>query len=287
MPKWLMPKGLVGLVGLIRLTMRAMTAVMVTTACAVSLAGCAGSSGNVSAAAGGAGDAPAYNAEGAVSAAPPSSAFAPTAAGHSSAASQAADTLTAVARPGTSSYKIGPLDVLDVTVFKVPDLGKTLQVAEDGTVNYPLVGEVEAAGKTAKELEQTLVRKLGAKYLHDPQVTVLVKEYNSQRVTISGSIKSSGVYSIKGRTSLMQVVAMAGDIDSATDSGDVVVFRTLNGQREAARFDIDDVKAGKAEDPLVLPGDVIVVNTSATKQALSNVMKVLPIATAAAVFSGL
>ena len=177
--------------------------------------------------------------------------------------------------------------MLDISVFKVPDLTKSVQVADDGTINYPLVGDIQASGKTAKELEQTLGQKLGAKYLHDPQVTVLVKEFNSQRVTISGSIKSSGVYSIKGRTSLMQLVAMAGDIDTSTDSGDIVIFRTVDGERSAAKFDIDAIKDGKAEDPQVLPGDVIVVDNSATKTALSNVMKVLPLATTAAVFSGM
>jgi len=255
-------------------------------ACAACLAGCAGSSANVASLNGGAGDAPAYGADGAVGSASQASAFTPLAATHSSAASQAAEALTAVARPG-ASYKIGPLDVLEISVFKVPDLTKSLQVAEDGTINYPLIGQVQASGKTAKDLEQTLSQKLGAKYLHDPQVTVLVKEFNSQRVTISGSIKTSGVYSIKGATSLMQLVAMAGDIDTSTDSGDIVVFRTVNGQRTAAKFDIDDIKAGKAEDPQVQPGDVIVVDSSATKVALSNVLKVLPLASTAAVLSGL
>jgi polysaccharide biosynthesis/export protein len=259
---------------------------LVLMVCAACLAGCAGSSGSTASLNGGASEAPGYNAQGAVGPVSPTTAFAPTAAAHSSAASQAADALTAVARPG-ASYKIGPLDLLEISVFKVPDLGKTLQVAEDGSINYPLIGEIEASGKTAKELQQTLAQKLGAKYLHDPQVTVLVKEFNSQRVTISGSIKTSGVYSIKGNTSLMQLVAMAGDIDTSTDSGDIVVFRTIDGQRSAARFDIDLIKSGKAEDPQVLAGDVIVVDSSATKVALSNVMKVLPLATTAAVFSGL
>ncbi|MFZ0425288.1 MAG: polysaccharide biosynthesis/export family protein [Xanthobacteraceae bacterium] len=262
---------------------------LVAMACAACLAGCAGSSANVGSANGGAGDsaAPGYSADGSVGSASSGQGFVPISATHSSAASQAADSLTAVAKPGASTYKIGPLDVLDISVFKVPDLTKSLQVADDGTINYPLIGDMQASGKTAKELEQALEKKLGAKYLHDPQVTVLVKEFNSQRVTISGSIKTSGVYAIKGRTSLMQLVAMAGDIDTTTDSGDIVVFRTVDGERSAAKFDIDAIKQGKAEDPQVQPGDVIVVDNSATKTALSNVMKVLPLATTAAVFSGM
>jgi polysaccharide export outer membrane protein len=268
---------------------------MLLTACAACLVGCAGSSSNFAAVNGGGPDdnsIAGYNADGTVGSASASSAtaFAPTAtaaAVHSSAASQAADALTSVAKPGNAAYKIGPLDVLDVSVFKVPDLAKEVQVAEDGTINYPLIGDVPAAGKTAHELERDLTQKLGAKYLRDPQVTVLVKEYNSQRVTIEGSVKTSGVYSIKGRTTLMQVLAMAGDIDINVASGDVVVFRTIDGTRSAAKFDADAIKAGKAEDPEVEPGDVIVVNTSDTKVAFQNILRALPLATSAAVFSAM
>jgi len=266
-----------------------MTALLVV--CAASLAGCAGSSGNSIAMNSGAADpaaAPAYASDGSLTPASSANGFTPTGpAIHSATASQAADVLTAVAKPGSTAYKIGPLDVLDISVFKVPDLNKQVQVAEDGTINYPLIGDVPAAGKTAHELEQALTKKLGAKYLKDPQVTVLVKEFNSQRVTVSGAVKTSGVYALKGNSSLMQVIAMAGDVDITTDSGDVIVFRTINGQRSAARFDIDAIKAGKAADPQIEPGDVIVVDTSATKVAFHNIISAAPLAASAAVFSGL
>lgn len=254
---------------------------------AASLGGCAGSSASGVASTDPA-SAPAYAADGSLTTASSASAFAPTGpVVNSGAASQAADTLTAVAKPGNAAYKIGPLDVLSISVFKVPDLNKDVQVAEDGSINYPLIGDIAAAGRTARELEQQLSKQLGAKYLKNPQVTVMVKEFNSQRVTVSGSVKSSGVYAIKGATSLMQVVAMAGDVDTNTDSGDVVVFRTINGQRSAAKFDIDAIKAGRAADPQVEPGDVVVVNSSATKVALHNVLTALPLASTAVMFSGL
>ena len=172
-------------------------------------------------------------------------------------------------------------------MFKVPDLNKEVQVAGDGTIDYPLIGEVPAAGRTAQAARAELTKKLGAKYLRDPQVTVMIKEYNSQRVTVSGSVKTSGVYAIKGNTSLMQVIAMAGDIDTTTDSGNIVIFRTIDGQRSAAKFDIDAIKSGQATDPPVEPGDIIVVDTSATKVALHNVLMALPLATAAATFSAM
>jgi polysaccharide export outer membrane protein len=258
-------------------------------AAVVCLQGCAGSSGSSGFVA--TGTTAGYGADGSPSSttSTPSSAFAPTGGGSSSSASvsQAADALTSVAKPGNSAYKIGPLDVLEVTVFKVPDLSKTMQVSEEGTVNYPLIGDVPAAGRTAHELERDMAKKLGAKYLRDPQVTVFIREYNSQRVTVSGAVKTSGVYAIKGNTSLMQVVAMAGDVDTSVDSGNIVLFRTINGQRSAARFDIDDIKSGKATDPQVQPGDVVVVDSSTTKVALHNILMALPLATTAVAFSAL
>ena len=84
------------------------------------------------------------------------------------------------------------MDVLEISVFKVPELSKSVQVADTGTINMPLLGEVPAAGKTAQEIEQDLTRQLGAKYLKNPQVTVFVKDHNSQMVTIEGAVMKSG-----------------------------------------------------------------------------------------------
>lgn len=242
---------------------------------------------------GGAGDASGagYDSQGTVtslSSMSASGSFSPTESAQSTAAAaQAAEKLTLAAHAGSNTYMIGPMDVLDISVFKVPDLTKTVQVGDDGTINYPLLGDVPVAGKTAHQIEHELQAKLGAKYVRSPQVSVYVKESNSQRVTVEGSVKTSGVFPIKGRTTLMQVMAMAGGVNMDTDSGQVVVFRTINGVRSAARFDLDAINAGSANDPELQAGDVVVVDTSSTKLALSNVLKVVPLATTAAVFSGL
>ena len=185
--------------------------------------------------------------------------------------------LTASATPGSNAYKIGPLDVLDVSVFKVPELSKSVQVADAGTVNLPLVGEIPAAGKTAQDVERDLTAKLGAKYLQSPQVTVFVKEYNSQRVTIEGAVKKPGVYPIRGRSTLLQFVAVAEGLTDISDST-VIIFRQADGgKKSAARFDISEIRSGATDDPLILQGDVIVANDSATKAAFSNIIKALPV----------
>ena len=191
---------------------------------------------------------------------------------------RAADKLTSAATPGNSGYKIGPLDVIEFSVYKVPDLKRTVQVAETGTVNLPLVGEVEAAGRTAHEVERDLAGQLGKTYLQSPQVTVLVKEYNSQRVTVEGAVKRPGVYPLRGKTSLLQVIATAQGLDTVSDTT-VVVFRHIEGKRLAARFDVDQIRSGQTTDPAIQSGDVVVAPTSAMKGAFETILKSLPLTT--------
>lgn len=189
-----------------------------------------------------------------------------------------ADKLTAPATPGNSAYKVGPQDVLDISVFKVPDLSRSVQVTDTGTINLPLLGEVEAAGKTSQDIERDLTKKLGAKYLQSPQVTVYVKEFNSRRVTIDGSVKKPGVYPIRGKATLVQFLAVAEGPTDIADVSEIVVFRNVSGKKSAAKFDLNDIRSGSAEDPVIQEGDVIVVNDSMTKAAFQNVLKALPIA---------
>jgi polysaccharide export outer membrane protein len=187
----------------------------------------------------------------------------------------------AASTPGSASYKVGPQDVLDIAVFQAPELTRIVQVSEAGTINLPLAGEVVAAGRTAAEVEHLLEGRLGARYLKSPQVTVFVKEYNSQRVTVEGAVKKPGVYPLRGRDTLIQAIAKAEGLDKETASSNVVVFRTDNGVRSAMRFDIGDIRSGAAQDPPVQAGDVIVVDDSMAKSAFSNFVKMLPLATTA------
>ena len=184
---------------------------------------------------------------------------------------------TAVSNPKSAAYKVGPDDVLDVSVFKVPELSKTVHVNEAGTVNLPLVGETTAVGRTTREIEQELTRTLGDKYLRNPQVNVAVKEYNSQRVTVEGDVKKPGIYPIRGRLTLLQLVATVGGFEATADS-EVMVFRTADGKTSVARFEVEKIRAGSAKDPELASGDVIVVSTSTTKSAFQNLMKALPLA---------
>jgi len=189
-------------------------------------------------------------------------------------ARKAAQKLTSVSKPGSTAYKIGPQDVLDISVFKVAELSKTVQVSDTGTINLPLVGETPTAGKTAREIERDLTKKWGAKYLQSPQVTVFVKEYNSQRITVEGAVKKPGVFPIKGRMTLLQAIATAQGLDE-TSSSTVIVFREKQGKRAAAKFEITDIRNGNAVDPKLKAGDVVIVGKSAMKATFNTMLKVL------------
>lgn len=199
-------------------------------------------------------------------------------AGDAKPSARAADKLTSAATPGNTGYKIGPLDVIEFSVFKVPELTRTAQVAETGTVNLPLVGEVQAAGRTARDVERDLAAQLGTKYLQSPQVTILIKEYNSQRVTVEGAVRRPGVYPLRGKTSLLQVIATAQGLDAVSDTT-VVVFRHVEGKRLAAKFDIGQIRSGATNDPQIQSGDVVVAPSSAMKGTFELILKSLPIAT--------
>ncbi len=198
--------------------------------------------------------------------------------GQEAAVRKVALSATSMSDPSSKAYKVGPLDVLEVTVFKVPELSKAVQVSEAGTINFPLVGEVPAGGKTAREIEQTLTKRLGAKYLQNPQVTVFVKEYNSQRITIEGAVKKPGVIQMAGGLSLLQAVAQAQGLETTAETT-AVVFRVTNGKRAAVKYDISAIREGKSDDPQLQAGDVIIVPTSDVKEGINTVVKFLPLAT--------
>ena len=244
-----------------------------------SQAGAAGAKQAVSAAASGdaAPAAPKREAAVRVSSAAPAASLGAASSGGAAGKPKTIDDIAAIATPGSASYLIGPQDMLEVTVFKVKDLSSVVQVSEAGSINLPLVGNIPASGRTAHQLEQELTSTLGAKYLQNPQVNVLVKEYNSQRVTLEGGgVKKPGVYPLKGRMTLLQVIATAEGLTDIADS-QVAIFRQKNGKRVAARFDVSAIRTGDIEDPPIQAGDVIVATTSATKEAFNNVMKAVPL----------
>lgn len=173
------------------------------------------------------------------------------------------DTTTAAgAYIGVPDYRIGPLDQLEVSVFQVPDLSRTVRVNSTGEISLPMIGVVRAGGKTVGELEQTIADKLRESFLQDPQVSVFIQEFASQRVTVEGSVAQPGIKPLTGRTTLLQLIAMSGGLTKMADPEKIIVFRNIEGQRMVALFNLVDIRSGLAEDPQIYGDDVVVVDDS-------------------------
>jgi len=170
-------------------------------------------------------------------------------------------------------YRIGPLDTLSVTVFQEPDLtANAIQVDASGNVILPLIGEVAAAGKTSTGFAREIAAKLSVKYLTDPQVSVIVSESVSQHVTVEGSVTEPGVYAIKGRTTLLDALAMAKGTSNVAALDEVAVFRDVDGHRIGGVFDVGKINRGLAPDPELIGSDTVVVGLSNVKSAWRDIL---------------
>lgn len=187
------------------------------------------------------------------------------------------DTATASgAYEGRSDYRIGAQDLLEVTVFGVDDLTTTVRVNSNGQISLPLIGTVQAGGRSIPELEEEIGAKLAASYLQNPEVSVFVKEFTSQRITLEGALKKPGIYPLTGRTTLLQAIAMAKGLDPLADLGGIVVFRQIDGKRQGAVFDMRQLRTGQIEDPQVYGDDLIVVEQSGSKTAVRRFIEAAP-----------
>ena len=179
---------------------------------------------------------------------------------------------------GANDYRIGGQDLLNISVFGVEELNKDVRVNSNGQISLPLVGAVMAGGRTIPELEAELARKYSSGLLQNPQVSVFVKEFTSQRVTLEGAIAKPGIYPITGRTSLLQAVALAGGVnDQLADLSGIVLMRTVEGKRMASVYDLREVRKGKVEDPQIYGDDIIVVEQSGSKTALRRFIESMPV----------
>jgi len=174
--------------------------------------------------------------------------------------------------PGT--YLIGPADELKVEVLYEPELSlEPTRVDMNGDIQVALIGPVHAAGKSAGELAREIQQRLGARYLRNPRVVVGVTDYARQNVTVEGDVTQPGVYRVQGTSSLLQALALAHGPKNTAKLDEIIVFRTLNGQRLAARFDLRRIRHGYDPDPLILGGDKVVVGYSELKGLLQAILR--------------
>lgn len=172
-------------------------------------------------------------------------------------------------------------DLIEVDVFGVEELDRTTRIDERGSISLSLIGQVQAAGLTASELESEIERRYGQNYLQSPEVSVFVKESFGQRVTMDGEFRKPGILPVTSQSTLLQVVAEAGGLSDIANVGQVYVFRTYPTGKQVAAFSLSDIRAGKARDPRIFGGDVVVAFPSGARVAARNLREALGIATSA------
>jgi len=181
--------------------------------------------------------------------------------------------LTAADRPAL----IGPLDTIQVDVFNVPDLSREMQVDASGRIAMPLVGTVDARGKTAQEVAQSIETALRGRYVRNPEVTINIKSSVSQVVTIDGQVVEPGLYPVTNQMTLLRAIASAKGLSEFARQDEVVILRTVDGRRMAGLYNIDAIRRGAYDDPAIYANDVVVVGDSPQRRMFRDFVSLAPL----------
>lgn len=179
--------------------------------------------------------------------------------------------------PPVTNYQIGAFDELSVNVLNEPELSVERVVVDvAGKINLPAVGSVDVFGWTVDEVGAEVARRLNSRYLRNADVSISVTKASSYVFTVEGEIKKPGTYSIPGRVSLLQAIAIGEGMTDKARLSDVFVFRRIGEQRYAARFNLKDIRLARADDPELRAGDVVVVGYSTSNQIYRDIITALP-----------
>jgi polysaccharide biosynthesis/export protein len=173
-------------------------------------------------------------------------------------------------------YRIGPADELEIEIFQVEELSGVEKVNSRGYIKMPLIGSVKVAGLTREEAEDLIAQLFSVEYLQDPQVNIDISDYASQQVTLLGAVEDPGVYPLKGHTTLLQALAMAGGVERLADEEEIVVFRTnISGEVIGYIVNLEEITTGEKRDPEVVGNDRIVVPESGSKSFIKGMTDTL------------
>jgi len=183
------------------------------------------------------------------------------ASGDSSLSQTATSLAPAANKPNDPSYVIGNDDLLAINVWKQPDITRSIPVRSDGKISLPLIGEVQATGRTPLQLEQTIATRLQT-YIENPEVTVMVQQINSEKFNVLGQVTKPGSYPLTLATTVLDAIAEAGGFrDFAKQKSIYILRQNRNGSETRIAFNYKDVIKGKdvAQNVRLRPGDTIIV----------------------------
>jgi polysaccharide export outer membrane protein len=180
---------------------------------------------------------------------------------------------TPLAVPATMGrdYRLGSNDLLEVEVLDADNLRRTVRVNAAGAISLPLIGHVAVAGLTSQEAEERIAARYAERYLQNPQVSIFIKEFTTERITIEGAVAHPGIFPLTGQMTLLRALAVAGGFGSIANSKEVMLYRVNDQkQRESHVYDIEKIRAGQADDPPIKGDDLIVVQRDSMRAALKD-----------------
>ncbi len=174
---------------------------------------------------------------------------------------------------------IRPQDSVRISVLGFPDLSRELVIANSGTFQFPLIGVIQADGRTPLAISQDIATRLRGDYVVNPEVTVDVIEQPGRLVTVGGEVNRPGMHSALRSMSLLEAVALGGGTGDTAKLSEVLIFRTIDGQRYIGVYDLGAIQRGNYADPQVYPGDIIQVGDSPTLRRIQAVTGLAPLVT--------
>ncbi|MCY1670485.1 polysaccharide export protein [Novosphingobium sp. SL115] len=176
-------------------------------------------------------------------------------------------------------YKLNAADEISVIIYREPDLSVSdIAIGADGMMAFPLIGTIRAEGMSPSDLGQTISDKLrSGGFLRNPSVAVNVVKYSSHLVTVEGSVEKPGVYPFKPGSKLSAAVSLASGPNRVAKLDQIALFREFPDGMKVAKFDYAAVRQGLMMDPVLAPGDRIVIGTSGLSQFWQDVLKAVPV----------
>ncbi|NMB76090.1 MAG: polysaccharide export protein [Myxococcales bacterium] len=157
---------------------------------------------------------------------------------------------------------LGPGDVVEIKVYDEAELSGIFAVGSGGTVNYPLIGRLAVEGMTSSDLAETLQKKLGEKFLRNPQVSIIIREYNSKKVSVFGEVNKPGTFRYEDNMTIIQAVSMAGGFTKMASKNQTNVTRLENGEERKFFVPVEAIAEGKTRNFFLRPGDIVYVPES-------------------------
>ena len=170
-----------------------------------------------------------------------------------------------------------PGDMLTLDVFNEPQFSGKFRLDDRGVITHPVLGDVDVNNRSLAQVEAILRERLARNYVRNPRVTASLSDDFTQQVTVEGAVTKPGLYPADGDLTLLRVLALSGGTTEFARTKDVIVFRNIDGERQAAVFDLNDIRVGRAEDPRIYGNDYVVITDDDNRRRYREVLRAVPL----------